>query len=138
MEKLAPDIPDIGGGNPPDGGEKVRLMSLADLDGRTIAARDAKALIRDIESDLGGADRLSAGEREIVQRAALASTMLRNMEAGWLTGRGIDVAAYTTLANTQSRLLKMLGLERRQRDVTPDLRKYIAAVADKPLPPPPV
>ena len=113
-------------------------MSLADLDGRTIAARDAKALIGDIESDLGGADRLSAGEREIVQRAALASAMLRHMEAGWLTGRGIDVAAYTTLANTQSRLLKMLGLERRPRDVTPDLHKYIAATADKPLPPPPV
>jgi hypothetical protein len=60
--------------------------------------------------------------------------MLRDMEANWLTGRGIDLMAYTTLANTQSRLLKMVGLERRPRDVTPTLESYLAS---RPVPPPP-
>jgi hypothetical protein len=128
---------DIATTRPPDTGPKARLLSLSDLDGRTLAAKHVKGLISSLEDDLGGADRLSAGEREIVQRAALASAMLQDMEATWLTGRGIDVAAYTTLANTQSRLLKLLGLERRPRDVTPDLDRYIAARA-APLPPPPL
>jgi hypothetical protein len=129
--------------NTPDTGRKVRLRSLAELDGRTQAAKAAKALIAELEADLGGADRLSAGEHEIVQRCALASAMLRDMEANWLSGRPLDIAAYTTLANTQSRLLKLLGLERRPRDVTPDLHRYIAARAEPPshtpapVPPPP-
>src|SRR5262245_42592385 len=106
--------------------KKVRLLSLADMDGRTLAAKNAKALIASLEDDLGGADRLSAAERELVQRAALASAVLQDMEANWLSGRGLDVTAYTTLANTQSRLLKLLGLQRRPKDVTPDLSKYIA------------
>jgi hypothetical protein len=116
--------------------KKTRLRSLTDLDQRTSAARDAKALVEALESDLGGATRLSAAERELVQRAALASAMLREAEANWLAGRGLDVAAYTTLANTQSRILKLLGLERRPTDVTPDLTKYIEAQAAKPAPSP--
>jgi hypothetical protein len=121
-------------------GRKVRLLTLADLDGRTNAAKAARALVADLESDLGGADRLSAGEREIAQRAAIASAILHDIEAGWLSGRGIDIAAYTSLANTQSRLLKLLGLERRARDVTPDLPDYIQQASpdvSRPLSPPP-
>src|SRR5262249_11279820 len=81
----------------------------------------------ELESDLGGADQLTAAAREVVQRTALSAVMLRNMEAEWLEGRGVDVAAYTTLANTQSRLLKLIGLERRTRDVTPALSDYLAS-----------
>jgi hypothetical protein len=140
MENSRPDASEKQSAKAPDAKRSpVKLMSLADLDGRTNAAKTARALVAELESDLGGADRLSAGEREIVQRAALASAMLRDMEAGWLTGRGLDVAGYTTLANTQSRLLKMLGLERRARDVTPDLNDYMKRAPDRTdtLPPPP-
>ncbi len=135
-------------------GKRIGLLTLGDIDGRTVAARNAKALITALENDLGGADRLSAGEREIVQRAALSSAVLQDMEAHWIAGRPLDVTAYTTLANTQSRLLKLLGLARRPRDVTPDLARYIeahataappspavptnsTAVPPGPLPPPP-
>ena len=140
MEKAPSDTTEKGRGKVADSGRKVRLLSLSDLDGRTNAAKSARALVTDLESDLGGADRLSAAERELVQRCALASAMLQDMEANWLTGRGLDVAAYTTLANTQSRMLKMLGLSRRPRDVTPDLGDYMArrTPAPVPVPPPPV
>jgi hypothetical protein len=125
--------------NPPDAG-KMRLLTLNDLDGRTKAAMMAKALVADLENDLGGADRLSAAERELVQRAALMAAMLGDAEARWLSGRPVDVAEYTTLANAQSRILKMLGLERRQRDVTPDLHRYIAGqdAPTRTVTPPPV
>jgi hypothetical protein len=47
-----------------------------------------------------------------------------------LLGHGIDTAAYCTLTNSLRRLLSDLGLERRPRDVTPELSKYIAAKAE--------
>ena len=139
MDKERGDAPKLGEGKAPNGGKKARLLSLADLDGRTNAAKWARSLVADLESDLGGAERLSAAEREIVQRCALASAMLQDMEATWLTGRGVDVAAYTTLANSQSRMLKMIGLARRPRDVTPDLTEYVAqrTPSPAPMPPPP-
>jgi hypothetical protein len=125
-------------------GPKTRLMSLSDLDGRTAAAKAAKTLIRDLEADLGGADRLTAGERALVGRAAVTTAMVEDMEARWLLGRPIDVAAYTALVNVQRRLLTTVGLQRRPRDVTPDLQSYIAAQPPAPqrepvtvLPPPP-
>jgi hypothetical protein len=117
--------------------DKTRLLTLGELDGRTIAARNVRTLIDSIESDLGGSDRLSAAEREIVRRAALASAMLEHQEAAWLTGGGLDVGAYTALANLLRRLLTTVGLERRPRDVTPDLDKYIAAKTVTVIPPPP-
>jgi hypothetical protein len=137
MNKCTPDTPPLPPECTPDAGKKVQLLSLADLDGRTIAARNARALVSAIESDLGGADRLSAAEREIATRAALAGAMLADLEARWLTGRPADLAQYATLANTQSRLLKMLGLERRPRDTTPTIDAYLATRKDDPIPPPP-
>jgi hypothetical protein len=124
---------DLVSGKPPD---KTKLLSLEQLDGRTIAAKNVRTLIDAIECDLGGSDRLSAAEREIVRRAALASAMLEHLEAAWLTGGGLDVSAYTALANLLRRLLTTVGLERRPRDVTPDLERYIAAAATV-IPPPP-
>lgn len=112
----------------PDKG-KVRLLSLSDLDGRTNAAKAARALIADLESDLGGADRLSAAERALVVRAAVTGAMVEHLEATWLSGGEYDVAAYTTLAKLQLRLLTALGLQRRPRDVTPDLTDYVAQAA---------
>ena len=136
MENPPPVAPETPVDNPPDAGRKVKLLSLSDLDGRTGAARAVRALISDIEDDLGGADRMSAAEQQIAARAGCAGAMLQNLEALWISGRPIDIQAYTTLANTQSRLLKLLGLERRARDVTPTLSAYLAAkAAPPPLPP---
>lgn len=120
---------EVGAEKTPD---KAKLMSLDQIDGRTMAAKNARALIESLESDLGGSDRLTAAEREIVRRAALTAAMAEHMEAGWLTGRGVDVAAYCALVNVQRRLLMTVGLQRRSRDVTPDLARYIAAHAVPP------
>jgi hypothetical protein len=125
---------DIDRNSPPDG-RKVRLMTLADLDGRTNAAKAARALVADLENDMGGADRLSAGERALVVRAAVSTAMIEHIEATWLSGGELDVTAYTALVNVQRRLLTV-GLQRRPRDVTPDLDNYVASKAPS-LPPPP-
>jgi len=117
--------------------DKTKLLTLGQLDGRTVAAKSVRALIDAIENDLGGSDRLSAGEREIVKRAAVAGAMIEHLEAVWLTSNELDVGAYTALVNVQRRLLTTVGLERRARDVTPSLDKYIAAQTVTVIPPPP-
>jgi hypothetical protein len=135
MENPPPIAPEIGASNSPITAKKVRLLSLANLDGRTSAAKRVRALIADIAADLGGADHMTAAEHEIARRAAIAGAVLSDLEAQWLSGRPIDLGAYSTLANTQSRLLKMLGLQRRSTDITPSLSTYLAARAAPPTAP---
>jgi hypothetical protein len=105
------------------------LRSLADLDRRTVAAREAFRLRDNIMADLGGADALTAMQRAIVDNTALLGAALADMAAGYLAGQGADLALYATLANAQRRLLADLGLERRATDITPDIVAYMAAKA---------
>ena len=116
--------------------KRVKLLGLADLDQRTGAAKSARALIQAIEEDLGGSDRLTAGERVLAARAGVAAAMCEHQEA---LCRPVDIASYATLINATARLLRTIGLERRPRDVTPDLQAYVEAKATEPevLPPPP-
>jgi hypothetical protein len=88
------------------------------LDGRTGAVRVARTLIANLESDLGGAERLSAAERVLCQRAAVCAAMLEDLEARWLTGAELDTGAWCALANVLRRLLQTVGMERRAADVT--------------------
>ncbi|GAA0004408.1 hypothetical protein [Bradyrhizobium diazoefficiens] len=108
---------------------KTKLLTLADLDGRTRAAQAVGKTIAALVSDLGGDDHLSTGEHEIVKSAAMTGAMLENMAARWLTGEPIDPGQYATLSNAQRRLLETVGLRRRSRDVTPSLASYLASKA---------
>jgi hypothetical protein len=102
---------------PPKAG-RVRLLTLDGLDRRTAAYRETRKLIDEIERDLGGADRLSTGERQLVQRAGVLGAVLTDMEGRWVAGEPIDVTGYCTVANAQRRILETVGLQRRSRDVT--------------------
>jgi hypothetical protein len=106
---------------------KIRLRTLHDLDGRTVAAQKARALVEALEVDLGGADRLSTAKRALVTRAAVTAAIVENIETNALTGAEIDTAAYVALVNNLRRLLTTIGLERAAKDVTPDLNAYIAS-----------
>lgn len=97
---------------------KTKLATLDQLDGRTIAAKQARALMADIESDLGGRDELSTAELQLIQRAAITGAILEDVEAAWLAGGQIDAATYTALGNAQRRYLETVGLKRTPRDVT--------------------
>src|SRR5262245_20555641 len=127
------DAPEIDAGSGPDAAEKpagkTRLLSLHDIDRRTAAYRKTADLIDAIESDLGGSDHLSTGERQIIQRAALTGALLEDLEARWLAGEPIDPALYATLGNAQRRLFETVGLKRQARDVTPGVRQYVAVKA---------
>jgi hypothetical protein len=121
LKKLPSDAAEKGNGRLPKGAGKVRLLTLADLDSRTRAAKHALELRDGFLSDLGGADYASTAKRELAQRASILGAMLEDQEARWLRGDGTDLAEYCTLVNAQRRVLSDIGLERRQRDVTPPL-----------------
>jgi hypothetical protein len=108
--------------------QKQRPLTLADLDGRTNAAKIARQMIADLVSDLGGADALSTAQRTLAQRAAVTAAMLENMETGWLSGQGLDASAYVALTNSLHKLLTSLGLKRQMREVE-TLEGYLAAKA---------
>jgi hypothetical protein len=99
-----------------------RLKTLDDLDGRTNSARRARQLVADIESDLGGD--LTASKRELVTRAAVLGAYLQSCEVAWLGGEAVDTAAWFSAIDRQRRLLEVLGLERKARDVS--LTDYLA------------
>lgn len=103
---------------------KVRLRSLDDLDNRTAAARRARELVAELQSDLGGA--LTTAQRELVKRAALLGAIVEDHEVRWLQRESADLSLYGTLVDRQRRILETLGLHR--KDVTPDVT---AAVIDQ-------
>lgn len=111
---------------PPREPSKARLRTLNDLDKRTRAHRDTSELRESIAADLGGWDALSAMQAEVITAAALMGAMIRDRAASYLEGQSVDLASFITLANAQRRHLEALGLERRARNVTPDLRDYLA------------
>jgi hypothetical protein len=106
---------------------RVRLMTLESLDRRTGAYKLTRAIIEQITSDLGGSDRISAGEGQLVQRAAVLGAMAADIEARWIAGSPIDPLCLATIANAQRRLLETIGLKRQARDVTPSLHSYMKA-----------
>ena len=107
------------------GGEKARLRTLDDLDRRTKAAQQALTLRDPLAADLGGWDRISIAERQLVENVALLGAMIRDAGASYLSGDPINASEFMALTNAQRRLLADLGLERRARDVTPDLHAYV-------------
>ena len=105
------------GGYLQDDGTKVRLMTRSDLDGRTLAARKVRDTEQAIAEDLGGADRLSEGQRQLARRAAILGALLESVEVLWASGQEFDLGQYLATVNCHRRVLGTLGLERRTRPV---------------------
>ena len=110
-------------------GAKARLRTLDDLDRRTKAAQATFELRDSIATDLGGIERLSAMQRELVDGAALLGAMIKDLGANYLSGDPIDLSEFMALTNAQRRLLADIGLERKARDITPTLNDIIAGRA---------
>ena len=101
---------------------KAKLLTLDDVDGRTLAAKNARALVAAIQNDVG--QDLSAAERELAQRAGTLAAWLADCEARWISGQPFDVGVYCSATNTLRRLLEVLGVKRAPRDVSPSLEAY--------------
>ena len=81
-------------------------------------------MLAEITSDLGGADLLSEGQRQLARRCATISIMCERLEGEAASGAEINLELYGRLTDRLGRALQRLGLERRARDITPDPLTY--------------
>jgi hypothetical protein len=102
------------------------------VDGRSTWVRRLRDLISLHLSDLGGDEAVSEAERSIIRRVSTLTVELERMEPGFATaGEALpdQLDLYQRTANSLRRLLEAVGLQRRPRDVTPNLHDYLAAKA---------
>jgi hypothetical protein len=97
---------------------------LPDVDGRSAIARRYRDVLNELISDLGGDP--SGAQSAIARRASALCVVCEQAEAEMVAGGVLDLAEFTTAANSLRRLLSDLGLERRARDITPSLASYLA------------
>jgi hypothetical protein len=111
------------GADAPPKGRKTRLLTLADLDGRTRAASRAFEL-----SDRLLNERRPAGElrKAITRDVALLCVMIEDAAARWLAGEPIDPSAIATLLNARRRDAELIGIDPELKNVTPDPLAYAA------------
>ncbi len=102
---------------------------LQGVDGRSALARRFRDVLAELVSDMGGVEVTSEGERQLARRAATLSVMAEQTEAAWAAGDEVDTDTYVVITNALGRALGRIGLRRRARNVTPDLRSYLAAKA---------
>lgn len=96
---------------------------LEGVDGRSVLARRYRDILGQLVTDLGGDP--SEAQSLIIRRAATLAVWCEQCEAGMAGGGTIDIAEFTTAVNALRRLLADIGLERRAKDVTPDLATYL-------------
>ena len=100
---------------------------LPGLDGRSATARRFRDLVNAFVADMGGLECCSEIRLGLVRRLAATTVQAEMLEARMVNGEQIDISQLCTLASTTVRLSQRLGLERKQRDVTPSLSDLIRA-----------
>ena len=114
-------------------GSSLFIQTAADglpIDGRSVPARRFRDVLESILSDLGGRDSISEGEYQLARRATAMSVQSEILEARMACAQSIDIEEFVKLVNGLKRTFTTLGLKRRARDVTPDLKSYIEGKAE--------
>jgi hypothetical protein len=94
--------------------------------GDTAWARRFRDVLAEITNDLGGADLLSEGQRQLARRANTISIMCEKLEGDAAAGAAINLEDYGKLTDRLGRCFQRLGIERRAKDVGPTLTEYLA------------
>jgi hypothetical protein len=101
---------------------------LEGIDGRSAPARRFRDVLAAIVADLGGAERLSEGQRQLARRCSMLSVECEKIESEGVQGKPIDLDAYGALTDRLGRAFQRLGLKRVPRDITPTLGQILSEV----------
>src|SRR5262245_12948148 len=97
-----------------------KRLFMALRDRNSVWSRRLADLIALHVSDLGGSDAISEAEKVLVRRAAMLSLQLEMMEQKWAANGGAasakELALYARATGNLRRVLRDLGLQRRQKD----------------------
>jgi hypothetical protein len=115
-------------GRPRGARNKGFVPSFLKDDPKSPPMRRFQALSNRMASDLGGVENLSAGELQLIRRAAMISVQCEQMEQKALEGAAFDATTYGHLTGHLTRALRTLGLKREPREAAPpSLRDYLDA-----------
>jgi hypothetical protein len=78
-------------------------------------------------ADAGGRDYMTEAMLSLCRRAATLEIQLEQLECCMSQGDDVDIEIYGRIASHLRRILETLGVERKSKDVTPNLRSYLAA-----------
>jgi hypothetical protein len=95
---------------------KPQLLTRAELDGRTNAAKAFDQLYANITSDLGGD--LTAVEQSLVEGFCGATVVLQSLNTKLALGQQIDLGEYGVVCSSLVRIAAKIGLSRRARIVS--------------------
>ena len=106
----------------------VAKKRAVDLDGPSDWGTRFRATLHRHLTDLGGEFNCSHAEQALAQRASCLIVELELLEGRFAQAGGAknwELLEYGRATNTLARTLKLLGLQRRSRDVTPTLDQYL-------------
>jgi hypothetical protein len=106
-------------------GNGKALLSQVDL--RGVAYREYCDVAADLAAHMGGADRVTAVERAILEEASGMIVWCRQARAALLNGKDFSVGDYAKAVNCLRRLLEDIGQQPRLKDVTPSISAYVKA-----------
>jgi hypothetical protein len=95
-------------------------------DGRGAWTRRWKDIVELHVADAGGRDLMSEAMLSLCRRAATLEIQLEQLECCMSEGDDVDIEIYGRIASHLRRILETLGVDRKSKDVTPDLRSYLA------------
>lgn len=95
-------------------------------------SRRFRDVLAEIISDLGGAGRLSEGQRQLARRAATISLECEKLENTAVSGAEINLETYGQLTDRLGRVFARLGLKRQTKDANSlTLQEYLRQDADE-------
>jgi hypothetical protein len=103
---------------------RPQLLTRAQLDGRTSAAKAFDKLVADIETDLGGRDQLSTIQFVLIEAFAGVAVTLQHLNTRLALGQEIDLGQHAQAVSAMVRVASRLGLQRRAREIIPDPLDY--------------
>ena len=74
---------------------------------------------------MGGLDRCSEIRVHLIRRFAALACMAEQLEAALARGETIDLQDHALIASTMVRLATRIGIDRRAKNIVPDLKDYI-------------
>jgi hypothetical protein len=106
---------------------KLRLLTRANLDSRTRAAKRFDAIAQGIVRDLVGGDesRLSTIQKHLIEAFAGAALHVQDLNARLLLGGEVDLAAHSQIVSTLVRVASRLP-NGRVASAVPTLDQYLA------------
>jgi hypothetical protein len=106
---------------------KPQLITRDRLDGRRNAVATFDKHAREIQTDLGGPDQLSAIQLALVEAFVGESLVMQTMNAKIMLGEEVDLGLHALVAGALCRLASRLGVSRRAKDITPTLSDLLKA-----------